>query len=124
MAKTDFKSVDEYQRSFPPEIAERLQQVRSIIKGVALDAEEVISYQIPAYKYEGFLVYYSGYKNHISLSYPFSEALLAQFKEELSKYKVSKSVIQLPNSEPLPVKLIKAIVQFRLQENKAKAKGK
>lgn len=93
-----------------------------MIREVAPDAEEVISYQIPAYKYQGFLVYYSGYKNHISLSYPFSAALLAEFKEELAKYKVSKSAIQFPNSEPLPLSLIKRIVRFRLQENKAKAK--
>lgn len=122
MAKTDFQSVDEYQSTFPPDMVERLEQVRTIIRKVAPDAEEVISYQIPAYKYQGFLVYYSGYKNHISLSYPFSAALLAEFKEELGKYKVSKSAIQFPNSEPLPLNLIKRIVQFRLKENKAKAK--
>ena len=122
MAKTNFQSVDEYQSTFPPDMAERLEQVRTIIRKVAPDAEEVISYQIPAYKYQGFLVYYSGYKNHISLSYPFSDALLAGFREELNKYKVSKSAIQFPNSEPLPASLIKRIVQFRLKENKAKAK--
>ncbi len=122
MAKTDFKSVDEYQSTFPADIIERLEQIRTIIKKVAPDAEEVISYQIPAYKYHGFLVYYSGYKNHISLSYPFSDALLAEFKAELNRYKVSKSAIQFPNKEPLPKELIKRIVQFRLKENKVKAK--
>lgn len=122
MAKTDFKNVDEYQSTFPAGIVERLEQVRTIIKKAAPEAEEVISYQIPAYKYQGFLVYYSGYKNHISLSYPFSDALLAEFKEELSKYKVSKSAIQFPHKDPLPASLIKRIVQFRLKENKAKVK--
>ena len=122
MAKTDFKNVDEYQGTFPADVMERLEQVRTIIKKTAPDADEVISYQIPAYKYHGFLVYYSGYKNHISLSYPFSDALLAEFKEELSQYKVSKSAIQFPNKEPLPASLIKRIVQFRMKENKAKEK--
>lgn len=122
MAKTDFKNVEEYQSTFAAEVVERLEQVRTIIKKTAPDAEEVISYQIPAYKYHGFLVYYSGYKNHISLSYPFSDALLAEFKEELSAYKVSKSAIQFPHKDPLPTSLIKRIVQFRMKENKAKAK--
>ncbi|WP_315816725.1 DUF1801 domain-containing protein [Paraflavitalea speifideaquila] len=68
---------------------------------------ELISYQIPAYKYHGFLIYYSAYKSHISLSYPFSAALLTEFKTELAKYTVSKAAIQFPNDEPLPASLIK-----------------
>lgn len=118
MAKTDFKSVDEYQATFPPEIKERLQSVRDVIKKAVPDAEEIISYQIPAYKYHGYLVYYSGYTSHISLSYPFSEALLETFRDELAGYKKSKSAIQFPHKEKLPLALIKKIVQFRAKENK------
>lgn len=117
MAKTDFKSVDEYQDTFQGEKKERLQAIRNVIREAAPDAEEVISYQIPAYKHFGFLVYYSGATNHISLSYPFSEALLAEFGTELSKYKVSKSAIQLPDKDPLPVDMIKRIVEYRAKEN-------
>lgn len=124
MAKTDFKTVDEYHSIFPAEVVERLDTIRNIIKKAAPDAEEVISYQIPAYKYFGFLIYYSAYKSHISLSYPFSAALLAEFKTELSKYTVSKSAIQFPNKEPLPTALIKKIVQFRVKENKEKESKK
>jgi uncharacterized protein YdhG (YjbR/CyaY superfamily) len=120
MAKTDFKTVDEYHSIFPAEVVERLETIRGIIKKAAPDAEEVISYQIPAYKYFGFLIYYSAYKSHISLSYPFSAALLAEFKTELAKYAVSKSAIQFPNNQPLPTALIKKIVQFRMKENKEK----
>ncbi|MCF0071212.1 DUF1801 domain-containing protein [Dyadobacter sp. CY261] len=117
MAKTDFKSVDEYQETFQGEKKERLQAIREIIREAAPGAEEVISYQIPAYKHFGFLVYYSGATNHISLSYPFSEALLAEFKAELSTYKVSKSAIQLPDKDPLPVDMIRRIVEYRVKEN-------
>ena len=122
MAKTDFKSVDEYQDTFEGAKKERLQAVRSIIRGAAPEAEEVISYQIPAYKqWGGPVVYYSGATNHISLSYPFSDALLSEFKTELASYKVSKSAIQMPDSQPLPEDMIRRIVQFRVKENEAAA---
>ncbi|MHA4741894.1 iron chaperone [Dyadobacter sp. MSC1_007] len=124
MAKTDFKSVDEYQNTFEGDKKARLQAVRDAIRAVAPDAEEVISYQIPAYKHFGFLVYYSGATSHISLSYPFSEALLSEFKTDLAKYKVSKSAIQMPDKDPLPVDLIKRIVAFRVQENELAAASK
>lgn len=124
MAKTDFKTVDEYHSLFPPAIVERLETIRSIIKKTVPDAEEIISYQIPAYKYFGYLIYYSAYKSHISLSSPWSAALLAEFKKDLAKYTVSKSAIQFPNDEPLPVALIKKIVQFRMRENKELFKEK
>lgn len=117
MAKTDFKSVDEYQDTFQGVKKERLQAIREIIRSVVPQADEVISYQIPAYKYLGFVVYYSGATNHISLSYPFSQALLAEFKSELSGYKVSKSAIQLPDKDPLPTDLIRRIVTYRVKEN-------
>jgi uncharacterized protein YdhG (YjbR/CyaY superfamily) len=122
MAKTDFKTVDEYQNIFPPEIRERLETIRSIIKTTVPDAEEVISYQIPAYKYHGYLIYYSGYTNHISLSSPYSKPLLSTFSDELKKYKTSKSAIQFPNNEKLPVSFIRKIIQYRKKENEEKQK--
>lgn len=117
MAKTDFKSVDEYQDTFQGEKKERLEAIRKTIRDAAPGAEEVISYQIPAYKHFGFLIYYSAATNHISLSYPYSQALLAEFETELSKYKVSKSALQLPDKDPLPLDLIKRIVEYRMKEN-------
>lgn len=117
MAKTNFQNVDEYHNTFPSEVKERLNTVRNIIKETVPEAEEVISYQIPAYKYHGFLIYYSAYQSHISISHPFSDALLAKFSNELKKYKTSKAAIQFPNDSPLPTKLIKEIVEFRKREN-------
>ena len=117
MAKTDFKSIDEYHDTFQGEKKDRLAAIRKAIREVAPDAEEVISYQIPAYKYSGFLIYYSAATNHISLSYPYSQALLEEFKTELSKYKMSKSALQLPDKDPLPLDLIKRIVAYRMKEN-------
>lgn len=120
MAKTDFKTIDEYHHTFPADIQDRMQEIRRIIKEVVPQAEEIISYQIPAFKYKGYLIYYSAYAKHISLSSPWSEALLREFESELKKLKVTKSAIQFPNKEELPSELIKRIVEFRKAENEAK----
>jgi len=120
MAKTDFKTIDEYQNTFPAEAQERMQKIRKVIKEAVPEAEEVISYQIPAFKYKGYLIYYSAYAKHISLSSPWSEALLKEFEPELKKLKVTKSAIQFPNEDELPLNLIKRIVEFRKKENEIK----
>ncbi|MBL0912547.1 MAG: DUF1801 domain-containing protein [Bacteroidia bacterium] len=120
MAKTDFKTIDEYHNAFPAEIQERMQQLRNIVKEVAPDAIEVISYQIPAFKTgKKFLVYYAAFAKHITLSSPWSQALLQAFEKELKGFKVSRSAIQFPNDKPLPLDLIKRIVIFRKKENEA-----
>lgn len=124
MAKTNFQTIDEYHGLFPVAIQERMEQIRNIVHTVVPDAGEVISYQIPCFKYLGYLIYYSAYAGHISLSYPYSNELLQAFKDELKNYKVSKSAIQFPHNKELPVKLIKGIVEFRKQENINNPKNK
>ncbi len=120
MAKTDFRTIDEYHSTFPADMQERLQQIREIIKEAAPEATEVISYQIPAFKIgKFFLIYYSVYTKHISLSSPWSDAFLKKFEKDLKKLKVTKSAIQLPNEEPLPSALIKRMVKFRKEETGA-----
>ncbi len=117
MAKTDYRNIDEYHSSFPEDAQIRMQQIREIIRETAPGAEEVISYQIPAFKIgRKFLIYYAAFENHISISSPWSQALLEEFEPELSGLKVSKSVIQFPNKTPLPSDLIRRIVAFRKNE--------
>lgn len=113
-------NIDRYILSFPPEIRERLEQMRQIIKQAAPEAEEVISYQMPAFRLNGILVYFAGYKNHIGF-YPTSSAIEA-FKNELGQFKWSKGAIQLPYDRPLPVELIERITRFRANENLKKSK--
>lgn len=108
-------SVNEYISSQPKEVQPFLKELRAIIKKAAPDAEETISYQMPAYKQDGVLVYFGGWKNHCGF-YPTSTATAA-FKEKLTKYNVSKGAIQLPYDKPLPVQLITAIVKFKIMEN-------
>lgn len=117
MAKTDFKSVDEYIASQPEATQDVLERVRSTIRKAVPAAEEVISYQIPAYKLRGGAVlYFAGWKKHYSL-YPANEHLVAAFKDDLAPYEVNnKGTIRFPLSQPIPVKLIERIAKFRAKE--------
>jgi uncharacterized protein YdhG (YjbR/CyaY superfamily) len=116
MARTSFTSVDDYIKAQPADIRKVLARVRQVIRKALPDATEVISYQIPAYKLpEGAVVYFAGWKQHYSL-YPASTRLVAAFKDELSKYAVSKGTIRFPLSEPVPVRLIERLAKFRAKE--------
>jgi uncharacterized protein YdhG (YjbR/CyaY superfamily) len=101
-----------------------MQQIRKVVHKVVPDVEEAISYQIPCFKYNGYLIYYSAYTNHISLSNPFSKEFLEVFDKDLKGFKVSKSAIQFPNDKPLPLDLISKMIQFRKKENDTTAKKK
>lgn len=115
-------TVDAYIAGFPGSTRELLEQMRATIIKAAPKAEEVISYQMPAYKYEGMLVYFAGYKNHIGF-YPTGSGILA-FKKELAAYKGSKGAVQFPLDKKLPLALIAKMVKFRIKENLDKAKEK
>lgn len=116
------KNVDDYIKLFPEEIHAVLEKMRSIIKSVAPKAEEIISYNMPAYKQHGVLVYFAAYKNHIGL-YPTSSGVRV-FAQNLKSYKTSKGAIQFPIDQPLPIALIKKIVRFRMIEDKERAMAK
>ena len=124
MAKSDFKSVDEYITSQPAAIRSILGRVRSAIRKALPAAEEVISYQIPAYKVHGrIVVFFAGWKKHWAL-YPASGTAVAAFKGELSAYAISKGTIRFPLSQRVPVKLIGRIAKFRAKEVAGRAKAK
>lgn len=111
-------SVDDYIASFPIEVQDAMNQVRATIKQSAPDAEETISYGMPAYKLHGILVYFAAFKNHIGL-YALPSGNEA-FKEALKAYKTGKGSIQFQLNKPLPLNLIAQIVNFRVLENQMK----
>jgi uncharacterized protein YdhG (YjbR/CyaY superfamily) len=115
-------NVDAYISSFPDDVQKRLVQMRQTILKAAPDSEELISYQMPAYKYHGMLVYFAAFKNHIGL-YP-GVSGVANFKNELSAYKGAKGSVQFPHYKPLPLDLVAKIVTFRVRENQLKAEAK
>jgi uncharacterized protein YdhG (YjbR/CyaY superfamily) len=124
LAKTSFRSVDAYIASQPETAQAALKRVRAIIRKALPEAEEVISYQIPAYKLSGgAVVYFAGWKHHFSI-YPASAALVKAFKAELAPYELSKGTIRFPLGEQVPAKLIERIAKFRAKEVAERAKAK
>lgn len=117
------RSVDAYIAAFPEHTRVLLEQVRATIQAAAPHAQEVISYQMPAYKQGTVLIYFAGNKQHIGL-YPTSSGIAA-FQAEFDRlgYKWSKGAVQFPLNQPLPVDLITRITQFRLQECLSKKKA-
>ena len=116
MAKTAFASVTEYIASQPASVRGVLRRVRSTIRKATSEAEEGISYQIPAYKLRGRpLLYFAAWKEHYSL-YPSTARLRAAFKDDLAPYEVSKGTIRFPLSKPVPVRLIANLARFRAKE--------
>ncbi len=120
--KGSFRSIDEYIATFPKEIQALLEAVRGAIKAAAPEAEERISYQMPAFALNGNLVYFAALKDHIGL-YPTSSGIEA-FKDELSAFEGAKGSVRFPIDQPLPLDLISRIVRFRVAENLDRAAAK
>ena len=116
MAKTDFKSVDEYIASLPPDTHTPLRRVRAVIKKALPKATEGISYQIPVYKVGGKMVlYFAGFKNHYSI-YPATAKLLKTMKKELTPHLHSKATLRFTYDEKIPSALITRIAKTRAAE--------
>ena len=114
-----FKTVDEYFSAFPASTKNLLQELRTTIKRVVPKAEEVISYNMPAFKLNGVLVYFAAYEKHIGF-YPTSSPIKV-FKKELEGYKTSKGAIQFPIEKAIPKTLVRNIVKYRVKEDQEKA---
>ncbi|MGD0731183.1 MAG: DUF1801 domain-containing protein [Terracidiphilus sp.] len=123
MAAKDFKSVDEYISSQPEAVRGGLELVRKAIRRALPGADEGIAYKMPTYKLHGELVlHFAGWKQFYSL-YPAGERLVTAFGDELAPYKINKSTIRFPFSEPVPVKLIERIAKFRAREAAERGKA-
>jgi uncharacterized protein YdhG (YjbR/CyaY superfamily) len=120
--KDAFKDIDSYISQQPEMVQATLEQLRQTIKSNVPDAEELISYNMPAFKYHGMLVYFAAFKNHIGF-YPIPSGI-ETFKKELSVYKSGKGSVHFPLDKPLPITLIKKIIKFRVKENLEKEKSK
>jgi uncharacterized protein YdhG (YjbR/CyaY superfamily) len=116
------RTVDEYISRYPENVQVILQKLRDTIKKAAPDAEEIISYQMPAFKQNGNLVYFGGWKDHIGF-YP-TAAGVSAFKKELSIYEGAKGSVKFPLDKPIPYELVAKIVKSRVKEKLAKAKSK
>lgn len=123
MNKQTYRDVDAYIGTFPTDVQEKLRKIRRTITMAAPQAEEVISYQMPAYKHHGMLVYFAAFKDHYSLFIP-PHGVFEMFKQELKPYYVHKATIHFPKSEPIPFDLIHKIVRCAVEQNEQRAANK
>ena len=115
-------TIDEYIADFPSDVQPLLEKVRATIRKAAPAAEEAIKYQIPTFVLNGNLIHFGGYKNHIGL-YPGSKPV-EEFRDELSRYEISKGTVRFPLDKPIPYGLIGKITKFCVKRNKEKAAAK
>jgi uncharacterized protein YdhG (YjbR/CyaY superfamily) len=114
--------IDQYIEGFPPAIRKHLQAIRKTISEAAPAAQEAIKYAIPTFVYNGNLVHFAAYTNHIGF-YPAPPGIKA-FEKELSIYKQGKGSLQFPLDQPMPLELIARIVKFRVKQNQDKSTAK
>ena len=112
------KNVDEYIAAYPAEVRTVLERIRSTIRSAAPDAQEAISYQIPAFKLNGALVYFAAFKKHIGLYPPVRGD--ARLEKAIAPYAGEKGNLRFPLDRPIPFDLIERIVKFRVRQNREK----
>jgi uncharacterized protein YdhG (YjbR/CyaY superfamily) len=116
ISKKHYSSIDEYIADLPQEVKAKINELRKIVKESVPDGIEVISYNMPAIKFHGILLYYAVYKEHIGF-YPASKNVMEVFKTELQDYFTSVGAIRLPLNSELPVALLKKIIAYRVRQN-------
>lgn len=121
--KIKFRTIDEYISSFPDEVISILEKLRRNIRKIAPEAEEKISYNIGAFKLNGsFLIYYAGWKQHISI-YPIPPGNVA-FNKAISAYKSGKSTLKFLIGKPIPWDLITETVKLSVSGNLKRIKAR
>ena len=116
------ESIDEYICAFSPHVQAILQQVRQVVRSAAPDAQETISYQIPAFKLNGVLVYFAAFKKHIGFYPPVRGD--ARLEKAVAPYAGDKGNLRFPLDQPIPFDLIGRITKLRVKQNSEKAASK
>ena len=112
------RDIDDYIRRFPERTQRLLTKMRKTIRRAAPEAQETISYGMPAFRLDGILVWFAAHKAHIGF-YPRASAIAA-FKNDLSAFKMARGSVQFPFDEPLPLAVVSRIVKFRVKEERAR----
>jgi uncharacterized protein YdhG (YjbR/CyaY superfamily) len=108
------KTVDEYLAAVKPDQRRALEKLGRTIRAAAPNAEECISYGIPAFRLNGrSLIFFGAWANHCAL-YPGSSVTLKKFRKDLKDFQTSKGTIRFSSDEPLPVAAVEKLVQARI----------
>jgi uncharacterized protein YdhG (YjbR/CyaY superfamily) len=114
-SKINYNNIDEYIALQPEYIRPTLELLRQTIKIAAPQAEEIISYQMPAYKFHGILIFFAAFKNHYSAFV--RPRVMEVFKPKLKEFVLTKSAIRFPLNTPVQKELISEIVKYAANEN-------
>ncbi len=114
--------IDGYIGQFSPEVQTILQDIRATIRAEAPDAEEIISYRMPAFRLHGILFYFAAFQKHIGLYPPVSGD--KAIEKAIAPYAGEKGNLRFPLDQPIPLGLIRRIVRLRVKQNLAKAEAK
>ncbi len=118
-----FTSISEYVSTLPENAQKAMGEIIATIKANVPDAEEHISYNMPAFKVNGeYFIHFSAWKNHIGM-YPIPAGNEA-FQKQIEPYRSAKSSLNFPLAQPMPIKLIEKVIKFRIAENLESAKVK
>jgi uncharacterized protein YdhG (YjbR/CyaY superfamily) len=115
------KNIDEYVASFPPDVQVILERIRLTIRQAAPDAQEIISYKIPAFTLNGILVYFAAFKKHIGFYPPVRGD--AKLEKAISIYAGEKGNLRFPLDQKIPYGLIEKIVKLRVRQNLSKSRS-
>jgi uncharacterized protein YdhG (YjbR/CyaY superfamily) len=118
---TEIRSVNDYIASLPENRREVVEQFRDLIKKIVPGVKEKISYQMPAFDYNGPLLWFGAFSEHYSL-FPHGQKL-GDLEKELKPYRTSKGTLQFAADKPLPKKLLKEIIKYRVKQNAEKTKS-
>lgn len=113
------ETIDAYLSEVPSEYRSALERLRKIIRSVAPDASESISYRIPVFKYSGMLVGFAAFKDHCSF-FVMSRSVAADFKEDLERFDTAEGTVRFSPDNQLPMSIVKRIVKARMKENEAR----
>jgi uncharacterized protein YdhG (YjbR/CyaY superfamily) len=117
-AKKQVQTIKEYIAQYPKDVAKRLRQISKLVSQEVPDAKEAIKYGIPTFVYNGNLISFAGYKKHIGI-YPLPHAPSPKLRMEMQPYFVGKSTLQFPHDKPLPLELIRKVVQARVKDSES-----
>lgn len=114
-------TIDAFIAQHPVVAQKKMEEIRTLVKKMAPEATEAITYGIPTFKLNGNLIHFAAFKNHIGL-YPGADGI-AHFTDRFGDYTYSKGAVQFPMDKPLPMKLIKDIVQYKIDKQKSQPQG-
>lgn len=116
------ESIDEYIAAADPAVRERLEAMRATIRSAAPEAIEAIKYRLPTFVLRQNLVHFGAFENHVGF-YP-TESGIAAFAQELANFKTSRGAVRFPHDRPLPLDLVRRIVEFRVEQVRTLSQSK